>query len=139
MEPTIRERERILVDMEYFRDHLPDHSDVVIFRREEKLLIKRVAALPGDTIEGRDGTIYLNGSVVPESYAEQPGHPPKDMRTFGPFKLKAGEYFVIGDNRDKSFDSRFARFGLVPRTAILGRPMYILVTEDQDRAWKRIQ
>jgi len=139
MEPTIKPGERIFVDMQYFRYRLPNHEDVVIFQREKRLWIKRIAAVPGDTIEGRDGSIYLNGNPVSEPYAEHTGIPRKDMQTFGPIKMKPGEYFVMGDNRDNSLDSRVPEFGFVPRAAITGRPMYILVTEDQDRTWKRIQ
>lgn len=139
MEPTIKHGERILCDMKYFRDRLPDHGEVVVFWKEKTLWIKRIAAAPGDTIEGRNGSIYVNGNLVSEPYAQHTGIPRKYMQTFGPIKMKAGEYFVMGDNRDNSLDSRISEFGFVPRAAIIGRPMYILVTEDQDRTWKRIQ
>jgi len=141
MEPTIRLGDRFLADMHYFQDHPLAHSDVAVIKRNGILIVKRVVALPGDTIEGRDGGIYLNGREVSESYVEHIGSDQHDefLQDFGPTTLKAGECFVLGDNRDRSLDSRHPDFGPIPLTTFVGRPLYILTSREHGRAWERIQ
>ncbi len=140
MEPTIRLGEHVWTDMHYFRRHTLTHGEVVLITRPQGIMIfKRVIALPGDTIEGRDDVIYLNGDMLPEPYIRHVGSAPDYAQNFGPMKIKADQYFVMGDNRDNSLDSRFPEFGFVPRAAIIGRPLYIVITDDKDRKWKRIE
>ena len=140
MEPTIRLGEHILADMHYFDDHKPERGDVAIIQRPKILVIKRVIGLPGDTVEGREGAVFVNGTALSEPYAMYSASEPLySSRTFGPTKLDAGDYFVLGDNRDNSLDSRHPQFGPVPLTNIIGRPLYILTSQERDRAWKRIQ
>jgi len=141
MEPTIKRGDGILIDRQYFRNHLPLHGEVVLTEREKILFVRRVVALPGDTIEGRDGSIYLNGSLLPEPYVQHIGiRGDLDfLQSFGPTTVKAGECFVMGDNRDHSLDSRSPDVGPVLLTTIIGRPLYILTSEKHDRAWERIK
>jgi signal peptidase I len=141
MEPTIRLEELFLADMHYFHGHAPVRGDVAVIKRNDILIVKRVVALPGDTIEGRNGVIYLNGKAVSEPYVEHIGSDQDDnfLQNFGPTTLKAGECFVLGDNRDRSLDSRHPDFGPIPLRTLVGRPSYILVSKERDRAWERIQ
>lgn len=140
MVPTVRRGDRIFVDMHYFHDHKPARGDVVVIKRTKIFVIKRVVALPGDMIEGREGTVLLNGKTVSEPYAMYSASEPlESSRNFGPAKLEAGEYFVLGDNRDNSLDSRYPDFGLVSSETIVGRPLYVISSENGDRAWERIK
>jgi len=82
-------------------------------------LIKRVIAVPGDTIDIRDGNVYINGEVIEEPYIKGVTMPMSDNY---PLSLKDGEYFVMGDNRENSSDSR--SFGPIKRENIEGRAMF---------------
>jgi signal peptidase I len=145
MNPTIRQGDRVLADMYYFRHHTPARGDVVLIRRPNNLiLMKRLAALPGDIIMSRDGVVFINGSAPSEPYAHHSGTPggniePVFMQNFGPLKVNAGECFVMGDNRDISYDSRSPEFGPVALADIIGHPLYILSSTKGDRAWERIK
>jgi signal peptidase I len=93
-----------------------------------KDFIKRVVAVPGDTVQVKAGILYINGVQVPDphahfdkSAAERLANSPADY--MGPLKLQANQYFMMGDNRDHSYDSRF--WGPVTRDAIEGRAMFI--------------
>jgi signal peptidase I len=106
-------------------------GDVVVFvfpEDQTKDFIKRVVAIPGDTVEVRSGILYLNGRRVPDPHAhfeksasERPPGSQADYMT--PLKLASNQYFMMGDNRDHSYDSRF--WGPITRDAIEGRAMFI--------------
>lgn len=102
----------------------PRRGDIIVFkypRDPDKDFIKRVIGTPGDTVEIRDKKVFINGipyATGREIYKDKgsPEEVPRD--NFGPVKVPAGSYFVMGDNRDQSYDSRF--WGFVPRNNILG-------------------
>ena len=114
----------------------PARGDIVVFRFPEdrdKDFIKRIMALPGETVEVRDKTVFINGKPIKDPWGKftdrvvlPGGTQPRD--NFGPVKVPADHYFVMGDNRDQSYDSRFwfrGKGGFVPRQDILGKAFII--------------
>ena len=96
----------------------PNRGDVVVFEYPEdpsKDFIKRVVGIPGDVVEGKDKQIYVNGELykTPQAVHKESIMIPADQNprdTFGPVTVPANSYFVLGDNRDRSYDSRFWKF-----------------------------
>jgi signal peptidase I len=125
----------------------PQRGDIIVFKfpvEPEKDFIKRVVGIPGDTIEGRDKQIFVNNQPVVEQYAIQtdPHIYPKGMQTrdnFGPITVPENALFVMGDNRDQSFDSRF--WGFVDMKVVSGKAFMIYWSWDKDNfgvRWDRI-
>jgi signal peptidase I len=119
MDPTIREHESVRV---YEGNYQPHRGDVVLFDAppEERTasistLVKRVVGLPGETIEARSGRVYVNGHPLREPYLPSGTQTGDLTRQVVP----AGSYFVLGDNRAASSDSRV--FGPIPQSSITGR------------------
>jgi signal peptidase I len=126
-----------------FQVFQPEHDDVIVFVYPEdrsKDFIKRVKAIPGDTIEIRNKVVYINGKKIEDPYAWiEPNarlvpNSPRD--NFGPFQVPEGEVFVMGDNRDHSHDSRF--WGTVPIDDILGKAFILYWSWDSDAFRPRI-
>lgn len=116
MEPNLHTDQRIVVEKLSYRFHPPRRGDVVVLRLPRdpsELLIKRVIALPGETVEIRDGAVWVDGQALDEPYLTQPtlGH-------MAPLVVPEGHVFVLGDNRAYSNDSR--AFGPVPLENIVG-------------------
>jgi signal peptidase I len=96
----------------------PHQGDVIVFEYPEdpsKDFIKRVVGVPGDVVEGKEKKVYVNGKLYenPHEVHKEKDVIPKEMNprdTFGPVTVPAGSYFVMGDNRDRSYDSRFWNF-----------------------------
>lgn len=122
MESTLEVRDRVLVNRLSYTFGDVSRGDVVVFGRlpedpgQTRDLIKRVIGLPGDTVEGRDNTIYINGSRLAEPYVDAGS---MFFGDFGPTVVPDHELFVMGDNRDESLDSR--RFGTVDIDRAAGR------------------
>ncbi len=115
----------------------PKRQQIVIFRppygRNKPDLIKRVIGLPGDQVDVRDGSVWINGKKLAENYTTGPTELPPAEELLPPFKgaplkVPEGEYFVMGDNRGNSYDSRY--WGCVPRNDILGTPVTIYMSVD---------
>jgi signal peptidase I len=122
MVPTLKVGDRVLVNKLSYKLHDPRRGDIVVFKAPEsartaeiKDLVKRLVGLPGETIEGKDGKIYINGRALSEPYL------PANVksRTFGPEKVPPDSYFMLGDNRQYSKDSTF--FGAIKRDQLIGR------------------
>lgn len=123
MEPTVHIHDRVLANKFIYDFTKPDRGDVVIFEDAENPndnFVKRVVGIPGDRIAVRNGMLIMNGSQQREPYvASDPCNPavPKTC-SFGPVKVPQNHVFVMGDNRAKSYDSRW--FGPVPEESIVG-------------------
>jgi len=122
MEPTLYPGDRILVNRLAYRFGEPQRGDVLVFRYPldpSRDYIKRVIAVGGDTIEARQNRIYVNGQALEESYVP-PGVVYND---FGPIKVPPNTYFMMGDNRNISADSRV--WGPLERKLIIGKAVFI--------------
>lgn len=127
MEPTLLQHEYFIADSTYYRHRPVKRDDLVLIQTEDRPTVKRVIAEAGDTIQGKDQVVLLNGHVLNESFIEHSfakGFNPQ-LDTFGPIIVTSGKLFVMGDNRDISYDSRTKEFGLVNERAVVGRPLYI--------------
>lgn len=130
MEQTLYQGDRILVNKVSYRLHDINRGDVVVFRRPDdqpgdiRDLIKRVIGLPGDVVEGRNSQIYVNGQLLVEPYLHG-----DSFADFGPITVPDGEYFMMGDNRDQSLDSR--RFGTIAEDRVIGRAFVLFWPVDR--------
>lgn len=136
MANTIQQNERVLVDCVTFHLFGIHRGDIIVFKVPKSVsttpLLKRVIGLPGDTLSLRDDRVYVNGKLLNEPYLRLPdgsitptssapnyGTPSAPWSLEQPYTVPAGRYFVMGDNRTKSDDSRY--WGTVPYSAIIGR------------------
>jgi signal peptidase I len=150
METTILKGEQVYVDKRTYRSREPRRGELVVHLipgRDERIeKVARVVAVPGDRVEIADKTLLLNGQPQDEPYAIHqdpfimPGSPQIVRDNFGPFVVPSGHYFMLGDNRDYSLDSRF--HGPVERSLITGGPrMWIYWSRDEEKGqtrWDRI-
>jgi len=126
MAPTLKVGDRVLVNKLSYHVHDIHRGDIVVFKRpplesDVKIrdLIKRVIGLPNETIEARDGHILIDGRVLNEPYLSNEALAAMGSITMAPQKVPPGHYFVMGDNRGNSKDSRF--FGAIAKNLIVGR------------------
>lgn len=126
MEMTIRKGDSLVADMRYYHSHHPERGDLIIFIKDDNLLVKRVIATSGEAVQGQNDTILVNGKEQDEPYVEHTSRAAANwLSNFGPIYIPSGKYFVMGDNRDVSLDSRIPRFGLVDESSIVGKPLYV--------------
>ncbi|CAN5144295.1 signal peptidase I [soil metagenome] len=138
--------DRVLVEKVTFRFREPERGEIIVFRRpgleeegfsvsetwrsflegiglsqpdEDRDLIKRIIALPGETVEMRGGVVHVNGLPLDEPYTSL------ETRDFPPITIPDGEYYVLGDNRNNSLDSRFG-LGTIPIDNVIGRAFAII-------------
>jgi signal peptidase I len=131
MAPTIRLGDRINVDLRFYKTHSPAQGNVIVFRHHDQFLVKRLIALPGDEVKVEHDIIFVNGSRLAETYVlHVRGGGEPDIRDVGPLKVASNQVFVVGDNRDVSFDSRHPLFGAVMLSDIVGKPLYLVRSND---------
>jgi signal peptidase I len=140
MEPTLHgchgcNNDRVLVDKISYRLHPIRRGDVVVFHRPkevvdpDKFLIKRVIGIPGDTVSGHDGKVWIGDRPLSEPYLNSKCGPQTPFRAT---TVPPGKIFVLGDNRCDSFDSRL--FGSIPTSAVVGRA-FLVVWPISHRHW----
>jgi signal peptidase I len=143
MEPSLKAGDFIIGNQMYFSTHNPERRDIVLFKNpadKNMDFIKRIIGMPGDTLQIIDKEVWINGEKLNESYTEFMDSTIlaqyKTVRdNFGPFLLSPNSYFVMGDNRDNSLDSR--QFGTIKRHQIKGKLSFIYFSWDNTiPAWK---
>lgn len=126
MEPTLYNNDNLIVDKISYRFKDPERFDIIVFPyqyKDDTYYIKRIIGLPGETVQiDTEGTIYIDGEILEESYGKEIIKDP--VLAAQPITLGDDEYFVLGDNRNHSGDSRFADVGNVKRSQIIGRAFF---------------
>ena len=122
MEPTLSDGDNLIVEKLSYRFRDPQRYDIIVFpykHAQNTYYIKRIIALPGETVQVKDGEVYINGELLGETYGAEP------MANSGiaenPITLGENEYFVLGDNRNHSSDSRDPSVGILTRDDLIGR------------------
>ena len=118
MEETINTDDRVLGFRCAYWLSEPKRGDIVIFEEEEtgRYLLKRIIGLPGDTVVIQKGEVLINGEPLQEDYLNV-----ITRGSFGPYEVPEGEYFVMGDNRNNSNDSRYWQYPFITKRQILGK------------------
>ena len=125
MIPTLQIDDRLVVEKISYRFNKPERGDIIVFRAPQKALdaaqvqgkaayIKRVIGLPGETVEVKDGKVFIDGKALQENYIQAP-----PTYTLAPEVVPADEYLVLGDNRNSSSDGHV--WGFLPGDSIIGR------------------
>lgn len=155
MEPTLQVGDRVLVNKLAYTFREPERGEIVVFTQRDgadlgpqpgllsrvvrsvtsglgfappgaRDFIKRIIGLPGDVVEMREGVVRVNGEPLAEAPTVEGGYlSERDQNDFGPVTVEPGHYFMMGDNRPNSSDSRFS-LGQIPRDAIVGRAFVII-------------
>lgn len=117
MYPTLRNKDIMILNIIGYRFDDVKRFDIVVVDGENEYLIKRVIGLPGETIEYKNNKLYVNGKLVRDKYSKKKT---KDFKT----KVPKGSYFVMGDNRNNSLDSRY--LGAFKKNKILGKTSFTI-------------
>src|SRR5699024_9388655 len=123
MYPALEDGERIVFNKFIYRISEPERGDIVIIQHPEKNYVKRVIGLPNETIEVRDHLLYIDGKEQTQTFVDE--YESKFTGNFGPIQIPEHSYFVMGDNRAISKDSRNG-LGFIDRTDIIGRSEFII-------------
>ena len=124
MENTIMTGDKLIALRTAYWFNDPERGDIIIFEypdNEEEWFIKRVIALPGETVEVRDGKVYINNSTTP---LDEPYIKEEPVEDFGPYTVPKDGYFVMGDHRNNSNDARDWQTHYVRRDEILGKAWF---------------
>jgi signal peptidase I len=120
MEPTLQDDQFLVVNKLVYRLHEPQRGDIIVFRDPrdgDRKLIKRVIGLPGEALEINNGQVFINERGLQEPYIQAMG-----QRSRPPIPIPADHYFVMGDNRNNSSDSR--DWGTLPQSEIVGKAWF---------------
>lgn len=138
MANTVRAGDRVIIDRVLYGHRDIKRGDIIVFKGgdavDDQVLLKRVVGLPGDVLEIEDGHLVVNGQFSDESFVPRagghveptepgPGDDTVPWSLNGTYTVPDGHYYVLGDNRTDSFDSRF--WGPIPRRAIIGKAMVV--------------
>ncbi|MEO1427920.1 MAG: signal peptidase I [Cyanobacteria bacterium J06633_8] len=127
MLPTLHTGDRLVVEKLSYKFDLPKFGDIIVFQpppelqrrgySQDQAFIKRVIGTPGDTLKIDDGKVYLNGNILQEDYIKEP-----PLQGLPLVKIPQNQYFMMGDNRNDSNDSRY--WGFLPKPNIIGRAIF---------------
>lgn len=135
MRPTLQKADFLMTNPRAYRNQAPQRGDLVNFeypRDSTKQFVMRVIATEGETVEIKDQRVYIDGEPLQESYKIHEALAADSIRdNFAPLRVPAGHCFVLGDNRDNSYDSRF--WGALPLANIKGQALYIYWAKDKKR------
>ena len=129
MRPTLQHEERLVVNKFIYRVRSPERGEIIIFRYPRdpsRDFIKRVIAVGGDTVEIKDGRVYVNDEIIREDYIME-----KTRTEYPKVTVPEGTLFVCGDNRDNSLDSRSADVGFLPLENVKGKAMLVFWPTDE--------
>ena len=115
MYPTFKDGDFIIATRGYLQKNIYDYEDIVLLKHENRILIKRIIGKPGDKILISNGEVYINDKILNEKYGAKIEYTPGEIELTVP----ENEYFVLGDNRDNSLDSR--NIGTIKQNLILGK------------------
>lgn len=118
MSPTLSDGEVLILSKIDYKLNNINRYDIVVINTEKKPIIKRVIGLPGESIVYRDGNLYINNSIVEDTYADITNN--FEINNLGYDKIPEDYYFVVGDNRNDSADSRLKEVGLINKKDIKG-------------------
>ena len=138
MAPTLQKNDLIMADTWYFNRATPAIGDLVIYAVPDNpgtKYLKRVVGLPGDTLEIREDVLIRNGKPVAEVYIQLTGSSGGKLSSFGPVDVPNDHYFVLGDNRHNSRDSRFV--GPIPKDLLHGCVAYRWFAQNDGIRWSR--
>ena len=119
MEKTIMTDDRVIGLRLAYKNNDPERGDIIIFKNpdnEDILYIKRVIGMPGETVEIHDGGVYIDGTLLDEPYLAT-----VTEGEFGPYEVPEDHYFMMGDNRNNSADSRYWKNTYLAREKIVGK------------------
>ncbi len=124
MQPTLYQGQVLIVSKLSYRIGTPKRGEIVVIndKLDNKDLIKRVIGEPGEDLEVKDGSVYIDGNILSPDYTESPTY----ENGFKKSKTADDEYFVLGDNRVESRDSRSETLGFVKRKNIIGKAVFRL-------------
>ncbi len=123
METTLKDQDKIIINKFAYKFSKPERFDIVVFKQTNKehsyFNVKRIIGLPGETIQIENGKIYIGGKIIEEPIVTEAMH--NSGLAAEEMKLDDNEYFVLGDNRNNSEDSRFANIGNILFDDIIGK------------------
>jgi signal peptidase I len=135
MMPTLQVGDHLIADLTYYAKHKPQRGDVPVFifpEDKSKDFIQRIIGLPGETVEIRNKKVLINGQELSEPWQVLLNKNSVGAQdNFGPKVVPLGGYFLLGDNRDHSYDSRF--WGFVDSSLIKGKALYLYWANDKGR------
>ena len=121
---TLHDKDNLIIDKVSYRFRDPERYEIIVFPyryAEETFYIKRIIGLPGETVQIKDGYVYINEQKLGETFGREVIRADRYGQAAEPIKLGEDEYFVLGDNRNESADSRETSVGILKREELIGR------------------